>query len=77
MQRVADGRLRYLLAFQDAPWRDGDEVVVLSPRDVGYRIEMNYVDDGTRGIWQVGDVWDSPDGEPDTLVMWRPPVRGV
>jgi hypothetical protein len=31
MQRTNEGRVRYLLAFQDAPWRDGDEITVDQP----------------------------------------------
>jgi len=68
------GRIRYLLAFQDAAWRDDDEVAIDSPHDVGDRIQIDYGDEGSRGTWEVGDVWDSPDGEPDTLVMWKPPA---
>lgn len=76
MQRTSDGRIRYLLAFQDAPWRDNDEIVVESPRDVGDLIDIDHGDEGSRGTWKVGDVWDSPEGEPDTLVIWKPPVPG-
>lgn len=76
MQRIGDGRIRYLLAFQDAPWRDDDEILTASSHDVGDAIEISHGDEGSRGIWQVGDVWDAPDGEPDTLVLWKPPDRG-
>lgn len=77
MQRTDGGRIRYLLAFQDAPWRDGEEIVVDSPHDEGDRIEITDGDEPSRGIWQVGTVCDSLDGEPDTLLLWKPPVRGA
>lgn len=37
---------------------------------MGDAIEISHGDEGFRGIWKVGDVWDAPDGEPDTLVLW-------
>jgi hypothetical protein len=75
MQRTGEGRIRYVLAFQDAPWRDGEEIVVDSPHDDGDRIEMTGGDEASREIWEVGTVWESPDGEPDTLLLWKPPLR--
>jgi hypothetical protein len=75
VQRTGDGRIRYLLAFQDAPWRDDDEILADSPHDVDDAIEIRHGDEASRGLWKVGDVWDAPDGEPDTLVLWKPAVH--
>lgn len=74
VQRDEDGRIRYLLAFQDAPWRDDDEILADLPRDVDDAVDVTWGDEASRGRWRVGDVWDAPDGEPDTLVLWKPPV---
>jgi hypothetical protein len=54
------------------PWRDDDELLADSPRGVGDQIEIDHGDEHSRGTWQIADVRDAPDGEPDTLVMWKP-----
>lgn len=73
MQRDTEGRVRYVLAFQDAPWRDGEEITVDQPLSADDDVEIT--DGPERGTWKVGDVWDAPDGEPDTLAIWKPPSR--
>ena len=70
MERTSDGRIRYALAFQDAPWRDGELVTVDAPLDVDDSVEIP--DGDERGTWRVGDVWEATDGEPDTVVIWKP-----
>jgi hypothetical protein len=71
MERATDGRIRSSLAFQDAPWRDGEEFVSTNPLDVGDRIEVSARDVPSE-TWEVGDRWNAPEGGPETLLLFRP-----
>jgi hypothetical protein len=49
--------------------------VLDSRHDVGDRIEISHGDEASRGTWEVGNVWESPEEEPDTLAIRKPPIR--
>jgi len=68
---MAEAQIRYLLAFQDAPWRDGEELLVPSAIDIGDRIDVG-ARDGTSETWEVGDMWRDAEGNPEMLQLFRP-----
>ena len=75
MQYASDGRIRYQLVFLNAPRLD-DQILAENPYEVGDRIDLHDQPLSFRDAWEVGDIWNSPDGEADILVMSKPPMRG-
>ena len=75
MQRTAGGQIRYQLVFLNAPGLD-DQIVAESPYETGQRIDLHDRPESFRDTWEVGDIWNSADGEPDILVMSKPPIWG-
>lgn len=63
VEYLGDGRIRYRLAFQDAPWLDSNDFA--SDRTFAVGDSMNVEDE----TWWVADVLPEPAGIPDTLVM--------
>jgi len=70
VDRGVDGLIRYLLAFQDEPWRDDEELRTPTPVDVGDRIDVSGPT-GAAETWAVGDKWEAPDGQAETLYLFR------
>jgi hypothetical protein len=68
---MADRQIRYLLAFQDAPWRDGEELLSASTIDIGDQVDVA-AEDGTTETWEVGDMWRHLEADPETLQLFRP-----
>jgi hypothetical protein len=75
MQRTPDGQIRYQLVFLNALGL-GDQIVAESPYEVGHRIDLHDRPESFRDTWEVGDIWNSAEGEPDILVMSKPPIQG-
>lgn len=75
MLRTSDGRITYQLVFLNAPSLD-DHISAQTPFGVGQRIDLHDRPESFRDAWEVGDIWASPDGEPDILVMHKPPAEG-
>lgn len=73
MEYTPDGRIRYRLAFQDAPWLDSDDFASDRSHNAGDVLDVAG-DDGSAVAWRVGGVIPEPDGVPDTLVMVREDV---
>ena len=74
MKRASDGRITYQLVFLNAASLD-DQISAETPFDVGDRIDLHDRPESFRDAWEVGDIWASPDGEPDILVMDKPPAE--
>jgi hypothetical protein len=68
---MIEGHLKYVLSFQDAPWRDGEELLSATAIDIGDRIGVP-AEDGTTETWEVGDIWREAEGDPETLHLFRP-----
>jgi hypothetical protein len=47
-----------MFAFQDAPWRDDDDLVTDTRLEVSDTVEIS--DGDENGRWQVGGVWEAP-----------------
>jgi hypothetical protein len=69
VEYLPQGRVRYRLAFQDAPWLDSNDFVSDRPFARGDSMDVN--DREATTTWWVADVWEEPEGSPDTLVMTK------
>jgi hypothetical protein len=70
VELLDNGRVRYRLAFQDAPWLNSNDFTSDRIFAIGDLLD---VDDGRGSTepWSVADAPEEIDGVPDTLVLVR------